>query len=144
MRAIMAMGMETPMPAFAPAERPVEAGEVEEVSCVLEAEVDVPFSELVVEKLVEVAGRSNASEANNFGIAVSVLCQATGMPSQRTDRVGSTVINDTSLGKPFPGEPPVAFHTFVKVVFAKLEHVWSPVHVKPLPRIVIQLSSNKS
>lgn len=36
MRAIMAMGMETPMPAFAPAERLVEAGEV---SCVLEIEV---------------------------------------------------------------------------------------------------------
>lgn len=96
MRAIMAMGMETPMPAFAPAERLVEAGEVScvleievscvleiEVSCALEIEVDVLIGELVAERLVEVANSPNTSEANNFNIAVSVLCQATGTPSQR-------------------------------------------------------------
>jgi hypothetical protein len=88
MRAIMAMGMETPMPAFAPVERLVEAGEV---GCVLEIEVDVLFGELVVERLMEIVERlaevvnsSNTSEANNFNIAVSVLCQTTGTPSQRT------------------------------------------------------------
>lgn len=98
MRAIMAMGMETPMPAFAPAESLVEAGEV---SCVLEIEVDVLIGELVVdvlvgelvvdvligelvvERLVEVVNSPNTSEANNSNIAVSVLCQATGTPSQR-------------------------------------------------------------
>jgi hypothetical protein len=82
------MGMETPMPAFVPTERLVEAGEV---GCVPEIEVDVLFGELVVEtlaevveRLVEVVNSSNISEANNFNIAVSVLCQATGTPSQRT------------------------------------------------------------
>ncbi len=85
MRAIMAMGMETPMPAFAPAERLVEGGELD---CVTEIEVDVLLAELVVETLadcsVEVVNISSISEANNFNIAVSVLCQTTGMPSQRT------------------------------------------------------------
>jgi len=78
MRAITAMGMETPMPAFAPAERPVEVG------CALEIEVDVFFGEPVIERLAEVVNSSNTSEANNFNITVSVLCQTTGMPSQRT------------------------------------------------------------
>jgi hypothetical protein len=117
MMAIMAMGMETPMPAFAPAERLVE---VRDVGCVLEAEVDVLFRDLVVERPVEVANSSNISEANNVNIAVSVLCQTTGMPSQRTVWVGATVINDASFGKPSEGQFPLAIHTFVKAVVATL------------------------
>ena len=82
----MAMEMETPMPAFFPAERLVGTGEV---GCVLEIEVAVLFDELavgelVVKRLAEDVNSANISEANNFNIAVSVLCQATGMPSQIT------------------------------------------------------------
>ena len=74
----------------------------------------------VVEKLAEVVYSSSISEANNFNITVSVLCQATGTPSQRTFLVGATVINDASLGKPPEGQFPLAIHTFVKVVVATL------------------------
>jgi prophage DNA circulation protein len=133
MRAIMAMGMDTPMPAFAPAERLAEVVErlVEVVERLMEvvkglagvvwglAEVVEGLAE-VVERLVEVVNSSNISEANNFNITVSVLCQATGTPSQRIVLVGATVINDASLGKPPEGQFPLAIHTFVKVVVATL------------------------
>jgi hypothetical protein len=147
MRAIMAMEMETPMPAFAPAERLVEVG------CVVEIEVYVLFDELVaeglverpVERLVEVENGLNSSEENKFNTTVSVLCQATGTPSQKIVLVRATVVNGAPPGKPPKGQFPLAIHTFVKAVDATLKHMcWTMAsHVKPLPRIVIQLSSNK-
>ena len=124
-RAIIATGMEMPMPAFAPAVNFFVVGL--EVVCVIEFEVDVTIGELLVEMLADCSvevfegvNSSNASEANSTNIVVSVVSQATGTPSHETVTVGATSVNAASLAKPPEGQSPVGDHTFVKVVVATL------------------------